>query len=92
MAGGTKLDKKPLCYCPACNPVPLTTDKIYHRATYGRQLKEELSVVKRVTAEQLMEHYYFIGKQYLWMLYFYSFSKYMNCSICRRIDTIKRGC
>lgn len=36
MAGGTKLDKKPLCYCPACNPVPLTTDKIYHRATYGK--------------------------------------------------------
>lgn len=35
-AGGTKLDKKPLCYCPACNSVQLTTDKIYHRVTYGK--------------------------------------------------------
>lgn len=33
---GTELDKKPLCRCPGCNPVPLTTDKIYHWAAYGK--------------------------------------------------------
>lgn len=91
MAGGTTLDKKPLCYCPACNPVPLTADKFITGPHTGRQLKESSSVVKCVTAEQLMEHYYFIGKQSLWVLHFSSFSKCMNCSsIGRRIDTKKK--
>ena len=91
MEEGTKLDKKPLCSCPACTLSRWPLIKFITGPHTGRQRKEELSVVKRVTAKQLMEHYYFIGKQYLWMLHFSGFSKGMNCSsVCRGAE-IKRG-
>lgn len=69
MEEGTKLDKKPLCSCPGCNPVPLTTDKIYHWATYGKAAERGAACGKmcnsRTAKRALLLHW----KQYLMLCY-----------------------